>query len=186
MIILVSGRAGEGKTTFSNMCIDYLNKNNKSCSILPFADGLKGIAKDIGWDGCKDNRGRKLLQDLGRIGREYSIDVWVGLTTRCIQDYMAEHLQDTAYIFIDDWRFPNELIYLRNLVYPIVTCKIKRQQQFHALFGTPLYNEVSEISLPTDDDTYYTSIIDNMSDLDALRSKAMQFVNKNLLTRRVP
>ena len=46
------------------------------CSIMglkrfAFADRLKEIAYSIGWDGKKDDRGRKLLIDLGAAIRAY-------------------------------------------------------------------------------------------------------------------
>jgi dephospho-CoA kinase len=42
-----------------------------------FADHLKHLALEFGWNGIKDAKGRALLQDLGMAGRKYNPDCWV-------------------------------------------------------------------------------------------------------------
>ena len=43
-----------------------------------FADPIKALAvQHFGWHGVKDERGRKLLQDLGMAGREFDSEVWI-------------------------------------------------------------------------------------------------------------
>jgi hypothetical protein len=74
---MVSGRAGSGKSTFSNYCIDYLKSLGHRATLVPFAKGVKRTAKDcFGWDGKKDRKGRKLLQDIGLVGRAYNENLW--------------------------------------------------------------------------------------------------------------
>lgn len=65
------GLAGAGKDTaaFGLLRLGWHRKG--------FADLLKMRALDIGWDGTKDDRGRKLLQTIGCAVREYDPEFWV-------------------------------------------------------------------------------------------------------------
>ena len=74
---------------------------------IMMADKVKEVAKQIGWDWEKDARGRKLLQQVGNIGRQYYIDTWVN---QAISEIQKSH-PDIA--IIDDLRFPNEIDKLR-------------------------------------------------------------------------
>jgi hypothetical protein len=69
--------------------------------IWSFAAEIKSIAKAIGWNGEKDARGRKLLQDLGSIGREYDRQCWVDL------------MPTDRPLCIDDVRYINEAAAIR-------------------------------------------------------------------------
>lgn len=42
-----------------------------------FANHLKNLAYEFGWDGKKDERGRALLQDLGMAARRYNQNFWI-------------------------------------------------------------------------------------------------------------
>lgn len=125
LVILVSGKAGGGKSTVAEMLAKKL-QDIPSLTIMPygFADPIKYMAKAyFGWDGEKDVRGRKLLQQIGFIGREYDEDVWV--------KHFIRQLDKRAGLFpfhasvIGDWRFPNELNYLeRNPLLDTVTIRV--------------------------------------------------------------
>ena len=68
-IVLFSGKAGTGKTTASNYLLYLAEKNGY---LLHFATMVKDIAKRyFWWDGVKDEKGRRLLQEIGRTGRNY-------------------------------------------------------------------------------------------------------------------
>lgn len=57
MIIGLAGKLHSGKGTVS----EYLVKKYRFKRI-GFADSFKNIARNIGWNGIKDEDGRKLLQ----------------------------------------------------------------------------------------------------------------------------
>ena len=180
MIILIGGRAGEGKTTFANLCQKVLlDKQLGSSVIVPFAKMVKETALFMGWNGEKDDKGRKLLQDLGGIGREYNLDIWADH----VVDFITSLPVLFDVVFIDDWRFPNEAKVIRNHFFPVVTVRIIRPEEFHTLRGTPMYNEVSEISLP-EEESYYDFIINNDKDLKKLDDKVETFVEKILQKRK--
>ena len=72
-----SGPCGAGKTTAADMMAEMLKP------LVPvyrrnFSDKLKEVAEFMGWDGEKDERGRRLLQLLGtEVGRGYDPEIWV-------------------------------------------------------------------------------------------------------------
>jgi hypothetical protein len=77
-----------------------------------FADDLKRIAREeFGWDGEKDDRGRKLLQVLGtECGRAYNPSIWVDKLLHRIKSLPATK----NLVLIDDLRFDNEAEMVRD------------------------------------------------------------------------
>ena len=61
---MLTGKAGCGKDTAYKIMKKYANKSIKRYA---FADPLKNIAYEAGWDGIKDEKGRKLLVSLGKV-----------------------------------------------------------------------------------------------------------------------
>lgn len=109
MIIGISGPMGAGKSTVAQMLVDRY-KDKLSCAIVPFAGVLKNIAINCGWNHKKDKKGRKFLQKLGYIVREYvAEDAWIELWARS----MDTLIEKPKIIIVDDLRFWNEFYYLR-------------------------------------------------------------------------
>lgn len=113
LVIGLCGKAGSGKGEVANI----LQKHFRTY-VLPFAKPLKEMAKNFGWDGQKDERGRKYLQLLGtQIGREYNPNYWVDCWK--IEARKAINEEETGVepgsikksydiIVADDVRFDNE------------------------------------------------------------------------------
>jgi hypothetical protein len=103
-IICITGPIGSGKTSVADALVEKLPTAVK----LSFATPLKELAIDLGWNGKKDERGRRLLQHLGTDVCRDCID----------QDYwskkMLSKISDTyaKYIVIDDARFDSEIFAL--------------------------------------------------------------------------
>lgn len=145
VVILISGKAGSGKTTIAEMLTQKL-QDIPSLRVFRygFADPLKYIAKAyMGWDGKKDDKGRKLLQEQGRIGREYDQDIWV--------KHFMNQLDKQAgilpfnFALVHDWRFPNELAYLKkNPLIDVVTIRVFGRGGLNGETAS----DVSENSLP--------------------------------------
>lgn len=145
VVILISGKAGSGKTTVAEMSEQkLLDIPSMTIFRYGFADPIKYIAKAFfGWDGKKDERGRRLLQMIGAVGREYDENIWV--------KHLLNQMDKKAgilpfnFVIVHDWRFPNELAYLKqNPTLEVVTIR---------LFGRGGLNgetalDVSENSLP--------------------------------------
>jgi hypothetical protein len=124
LLILLSGKAGAGKTYSAKILNDYFKSKELNVITASFALGIKKLAKDfIGWDGKKDERGRKLLQTLGtEVGRAYNPNCWI--------EYLFGYLENSSnfpydVIIIDDWRFPNEYEYfVDDLLYTPIKVRV--------------------------------------------------------------
>jgi len=95
------GLAGSGKDTAAKALIrlGYFR--------MAFADELKDLAFDFGWNGEKDEAGRKLLQELGMAGRRYSPNIW-------IQHVAWRIAPNGPPIVFTDVRFQNEANFVRH------------------------------------------------------------------------
>ena len=164
-VILISGRAGVGKTTVAEAMKTYLsNEVTKYSYITHFAIGVKMVAYLMGWDGQKDEVGRKLLQDVGNFGREYNKDAWVNFMVKHLNETVPEELLDV--VIIDDWRFPNEANYFleRPEQYKVFTINIKSTSDRELLRGTREWKDISETSLKNY--KYFNYIFTNYSSLE--------------------
>lgn len=129
IVIGFAGRAEVGKTTIANALATNLRQRGLSVSVAPFAAPVKRIAREMGWDGAKDAKGRRLLQLLGtECGREcIGPDVWVDLWRR--ENIGGPKLLDAIFgqecnrqhdvYIIDDVRFANEAAMIRELDGPV-------------------------------------------------------------------
>ena len=112
-LIGITGTAHSGKDTLGQFLVD-----NYGFERAAFADPLKLIASEIGWDGSKADggacnscgmlHGRKLLQVLGTEGARQHIgeNVWVDATLRQIAE--ARVLTGQTKWVITDVRYQNE------------------------------------------------------------------------------
>ncbi len=171
-VILISGKAGVGKTTTAHMIMDVLR--TKPCMYSPFATSLKSISKEVfGWNGEKDDKGRSLLINLARVIRDYDIDFWA----RLVYDLAEKTLADVNfdYLIVDDWRYLNEMdvAISRYGLENVLTIRVERPDG-EILKGTRQYNDPSETSLPSADSiggVMYKWVIYNNGTLDDLRQK---------------
>jgi len=110
-IIGLCGKAGCGKSTIANSLAYSLASKGMSVFVIPLAQPVKEIANMFGWDWKKDERGRKLLQQIGTdVGREYNVNIWIDkLKNKLLQ------LPDESIVIIDDVRFDNEVEFIENL-----------------------------------------------------------------------
>ena len=78
-VILFSGKATSGKDASAFILKELLEQDNKTVLITHYADLLKFICKNImGWDGIKDEKGRRILQKVGTDTiRKQNPDYWV-------------------------------------------------------------------------------------------------------------
>lgn len=115
-VILLIGKAGVGKDE-SYKCIKELYPTTERYA---FADRLKVFAYEMGWDGRKDERGRKLLQGIGNIVREYKEGFWALNVVNIIKQEMPN------IAVITDCRFPNEIQIMKDHFRDVTTIKIIR------------------------------------------------------------
>ena len=101
-IIGVSGKARSGKDTVAEFLTGF---GFIRCAL---ADKLKKFAYMLGWDGKKDEKGRRFLQHLGTVVREYDEDGWIKLLEKDPKFMGAER------VVITDIRYPNEAFWVQN------------------------------------------------------------------------
>jgi hypothetical protein len=95
------GLAGSGKDTAAKALIKL------GYYRMAFADELKQLAFEFGWNGEKDEDGRRLLQELGMIGRRYSPNIWI--------KHVAYRIAPKGPpIVFTDVRFQNEADFVRS------------------------------------------------------------------------
>lgn len=132
-IILISGKAEAGKTTAANIIKGLLleQKRDARVAIIPYAAQVKATAKLLfGWDGKKDEAGRRLLQWWGTdVVRARYPDHWVEEVMRLV-DVARDQLD---YVIIDDVRFPNEITRWQTAWFPTLTIRVERPGHENAL-----------------------------------------------------
>lgn len=109
-IIGISGRAGSGKSTVTGLLAAAINAAGYTVAIDAFAAGIKMQARASGWNGVKDEEGRKLLQDIGEHARLKDPDHWItALRQRwAFVDGVPE------FLIISDCRHANEATFCRS------------------------------------------------------------------------
>lgn len=108
-IIAIAGRLGVGKTTSAKYLSACLNINRHTVAhLLSFADTLKEICRHAGWDGEKDERGRRLLQHMGDVVREYNEHYFADTAAEKAVDLAGARNSYHNVVIIDDMRFENE------------------------------------------------------------------------------
>lgn len=106
-VVLISGKARHGKDTVAGMLRKELEQAHKRVLITHYADLLKFICKNyFGWNGEKDDAGRKLLQYVGTdVIRAKDPDIWVDFVKHVLEMFHNEW----DFVIIPDTRFKNEV-----------------------------------------------------------------------------
>ena len=106
-VILVSGKAQNGKDTVAQIMATSLKNDGKHVLVTHYADLLKFICKNyFGWNGEKDEAGRRMLQYVGTdVIRKQNPSLWVDFVALMLK-YFQENWD---YVIIPDCRFPNEV-----------------------------------------------------------------------------
>lgn len=126
-VIAITGPIGAGKSEVATIVLRYFGEQSM---LLPLAYPIKEIARSIGWNGEKDNKGRRLLQAIGTAGRDYRQDIWLKIWSHLA---MSQHTPE--YLIVDDLRYENELRYFRegvdNLILYVYNSQAERKRSKH-------------------------------------------------------
>lgn len=183
VIIFISGKAGCGKSTIAEMIKNRMTNEGYLVSITPMATGVKNCAEIFfDWNHVKDERGRKLLQDIGNTGRTYDPDWWV--KDALLTELGNDGLFSPDFILVDDWRFPNEIEWARNSLsteYEVFGLHVVAPER-EILKNTKYYDDISETSLDGYDD--YDYVFDNSGDIEKLRENVNSFLKEILSKER--
>jgi hypothetical protein len=97
VIIGLMGAAGAGKDAVAKILCDHHGYTR-----VGFADKLKAMAIDRGWNGRKDDEGRRFLQDFGMEMRRKDASYWIREALRTMDTIRGN-------VVISDVRFANEI-----------------------------------------------------------------------------
>lgn len=168
-VILISGKAQNGKDTVANILKKKLMFKKKKVLIAHFADLVKFVCeKYFNWDGKKDENGRKILQSVGTdIIRKQNPNYWVDF----VKGILVMFENEWDYILIPDARFINELE--RFAGFDTVNLRINRIN-----FVSPLTLEQQYHISETELDNYnFDYIINSNSGLDKLELEVDRFID---------
>lgn len=119
LLFLISGKAESGKDSFFNIANPYVKNNcpeHKPFRVA-FADEVKFVSKQMGWNGEKDENGRSGLIMVGDGARKYfDPDIWIKKAINTIEDIVEPYNWDCAQIpvcFVTDCRYLNEITMLK-------------------------------------------------------------------------
>ena len=173
-VILVSGKAQNGKDTVASMLRDKLTADNHRVLTTHYADLLKYICRNyFGWDGNKDEKGRQMLQYVGTdVIRKQNPTLWVDFVAMMLK-YFHENWD---YVIIPDCRFPNEVTTMVENGFDTIHLRVVRPG-----FESPLTEEQqkhpSETAL---DDTVPDFYIENTGTLEELEVTTSNWIKENL------
>lgn len=102
-IVGLTGYAGAGKDEVGKCFVAAGYRR------VAFADALKTTARKLGWDGNKDDRGRRFLQLLGEAMRVLDPEYWIKQAARA----MSRPLAAGNCFVITDVRYVNEAEWIR-------------------------------------------------------------------------
>lgn len=151
-VILISGKAQNGKDTVADFLHKALVNDGKRVLVTHYADLLKYICTNyFGWDGNKDARGRQMLQYVGTdVIRKQNPTLWVDFVSMLLK-YFHENWE---YVIIPDCRFPNEVTTMVENGFDTVHLRVVRNN-----FKSPLTEEQqqhpSEIALDKVEPDYF-------------------------------
>lgn len=169
LIIAVSGKAFSGKDTVG----EYLVKNYGFIRVAS-ADALKRIARNIfGWNGVKDENGRRFLQALGCAVRDYNQDFWIDLALAEIRIQSRHDLKRN--FVVTDVRFENEVKKLK--AEGAMLLRLERA-------GVTRFDHISETEL--DGYTGFDHIVENNDSFEKLYSRVDEIIRPTIAERILP
>lgn len=151
IIIGFSGKAEAGKTTAANAFLEKLEPKDLFNGIVPLAKKMKEQARYLGWDGKKDEKGRRFLQEVSWPIKHYlGEDIYAKWV---IEDACRSNLN---VILVDDVRMLAEVNYFKSLPkdeYEFILVRIERPNHVSKLTPEQLA-DVSETQLDDYDFDY--------------------------------
>lgn len=165
-VIIINGCATAGKDTFIDLFTEEFKNAGYSTPVyrISSVDKVKEIAKSLGWDGVKDDKGRQFLSDLKDAMTAYN-DAPFTYTVKSINS-IRNATKGNAIIFVHV-REPEEIKKYRDRSYSKAI--LVRRDEVTDVFSNHADKEVFGYQ--------YDFIVDNNGTLDDLRNAAKGFVH---------
>lgn len=189
--IAISGKAGTGKSTLTDLLIkEYIKKyNNENYKTIAFADPLKAIAKIMAPDisnNClygpsefrrtkvrslskyKEITVRELLNKIGTdFGRSLNPSIWIDVFNESCLHFQNTYINQQSILIVSDVRYENEMSYVKNNGF--YTVKIQRQTEYNI-------EHSSETEQENFNDCFDKEIL-NDKNLEYLENEAKSIIN---------
>jgi hypothetical protein len=162
-IVVLNGPPEVGKDTFIDLCQDILvDYGIGSVYSYSAVDEIKQWAQMMGWDGVKDEKGRKFLSDLKQLSINFN-DGPTKYLSRMIEGSLAK----SCVIFLHV-REPQEIAKIKAIHPEIITCHMTRS-------SAPSYQNISDANTLN---YHYDEYLQNDGALADLNVVAWQFLAK--------
>lgn len=173
-VVCISGKARSGKDTVGKLLENSLEDMGESVLVTHYADLVKYICKTFfGWNGEKDDAGRKLLQYVGTdVVRTEKPDFWVGF----VLDIITLFKDEWDFVIIPDTRFPNEISVLQESGLDVTSIRVERPN-----FDNSLPEEQKEHPSETSLDNYQFDIVINNSGTEEDLSEIVYSIAEGLV-----
>lgn len=119
-VVVINGPARSGKDTFISMVGEVLSDRGIDVFNYSAVDQVKEWAKMLGWDGNKDDKGRKLLYDLKMVSVKYNDG-----PTKYLTEKVSEVIEGVIFLHI---REPEEIQKIKEVIPNIVLLHLERPQ----------------------------------------------------------
>ena len=174
-VILISGKAGSGKDTVANIMRRDLTISGKRVLVTHFASLLKFVCTEyFDWNGAKDERGRTLLQHIGTdVVRKQNPDFWVDFVITML-DFFGDNYD---VVIIPDLRFPNELLEMTWVGFPVEHVRIESNDNRRGLNSEQAKHE-SETALDEGLKGIPVYTIRNDGDLNDLKDAVARYLEE--------
>lgn len=131
-VILIAGSAGSGKTSLGEKIVEYAKLKNLNALQTEYSKYIKMYAKEIlGYDGDREKKPRKFLQDTGSYIREELKDQTFFIR-RMLEDFrIYEKYFDI--VVISDVRLLREIEDLLNSSYDVTTVLVRNENSQKSL-----------------------------------------------------
>lgn len=172
-VILISGKAQNGKDTTAMLLEKHLTNKSSKVLITHYGDLVKYICTMFfSWDGKKDEAGRQLLQYVGTdIVRAREPNYWANFVYGIVDMFKS----NWDYVLIPDARFPNEIDIFKNRVKDTVHIRVDRGDFDNGLTEEQKVHP-SETSL---DNTTPDYLLHNTGSLAELEYNIIKLVEEN-------
>lgn len=164
-IIIFSGKQYSGKDTVAKILLEHM-PDYKRCAMGDIIKLTYGEEKGLSYDEIEKNKPvyRQDLIDLGNWGREQHPDYW-----------LKKIIEQEGNIIVTDVRVPHEYEIFKAAGATAIRVEASRETRASRgeLIGE---NDITEVGL--DNITDWDYILNNDSDYDSLKSKALELVNK--------
>lgn len=161
-IIVINGAATVGKSTFISLCHEIDPRVIETSTV----DFVKEIALQAGWDGVKDEAGRRFLSDLKDAMERYK-----DIPNKKVDDFIKSHPDNIIFI---NAREPHNITYYQ-----------KKYGAISVLVTNPHASKVQGNHADENVNDYdYDFVINNSGTLENLKETAKWFLTNKIIKER--